>query len=155
MPQRRQRRTRRPPSYAPSSLEANPELEGVHYSDLFERYVYAVHDKPRRTLAEWLPDYFYKTPSGTYRLPATPEEEKARAEARARGTTRRIKRYLFFVRQGVAIPDRERPRDATLAEWIRQCKLAGLYEEGVLLYEKGGLNLDHLQEEAMVNVEED
>jgi hypothetical protein len=42
-----------------------------------------------------------------------------------------------------------------LAEWIRQCKLASLYEEGVLLYEKGGLNPDNLQEEAMVNVEED
>lgn len=136
-------------------MEASPELEGVHYSDLFEKYVYTVHEKPRRPLAEWLPDYFYKTPAGTYRLPATVGEEMARAEARKKGVTRRIKRYLAFVGQGVSIPERERPGDATLAEWIRQRKLAGLYEEGVMLYEKGGLNLDHLSEEAMVNVEED
>ena len=30
-----------------------------------------------------------------------------------------------------------------------------VYEQGKLLYEKGGLNLDNLPEEAMVNVEED
>ena len=49
----------------------------------------------------------------------------------------------------------KKPHDATLAEWIRHCKRAGLYEQGKLLYEKGGLNFDNLPEEAMVNVEED
>jgi len=43
----------------------------------------------------------------------------------------------------------------TLIEWLRYCKRSGLYEQGKLLYEKGGLNLDNLTEEAMVNVEED
>jgi len=38
---------------------------------------------------------------------------------------------------------------------IRYCKRSGLYEQGKLLYEKGGLNLDNLPEEAMMNVEED
>jgi hypothetical protein len=47
-----------------------------------------------------------------------------------------------------------RSSDATLAEWIRHCKRAGLYEQGKILYEKGGLNLDALPEETMVNVEE-
>ena len=42
-----------------------------------------------------------------------------------------------------------------MTEWIRYCKRSGLYEQGKLLYEKGGLNLDNLAEEAMVNVEED
>jgi hypothetical protein len=42
------------------------------------------------------------------------------------------------------IPDHERPNDATLTEWIRHCKRAGLYEQGKLLYEKGGLNPDNL-----------
>lgn len=32
---------------------------------------------------------------------------------------------------------------------------AELYEQGKLLYEKGGLNPDNLTEEALVNVEED
>ena len=39
--------------------------------------------------------------------------------------------------------------------WIRHCKRAGLYEQGKLLYEKGGLNPDNLPEDVMVNAEED
>ena len=35
------------------------------------------------------------------------------------------------------------------------CKRAGLYEQGKLLYEKGGLNPDNLPEEVRVNAEED
>jgi hypothetical protein len=66
-----------------------------------------------------------------------------------------VKRYIAQLEQGAVISDNERPNDATLAEWIRHCKRAGLYEQGKLLYEKGGLNPDNLSEEAMVNVEED
>jgi hypothetical protein len=66
-----------------------------------------------------------------------------------------VKRYIAQLEQGAVIPDHERPNDATLAEWIRHCKRAGLYEQGKLLYEKGGLNPDNLPEEAMVGVEED
>lgn len=42
-----------------------------------------------------------------------------------------------------------------MTEWIRYYKRSGLYEQGKLLYEKGGLNLDNLAEESMVNVEKD
>jgi len=136
-------------------LNKNPGDEGVHYSDLFEHYIYAVKDKPRRQLAEFLPDYFYKTEQGTWRLPASEEEEKAKREARLKGLGRRVKRYIAQLEQGAVIPDHERPNDATLAEWIRHCKRAGLYEQGKLLYEKGGLNPDNLPEDAMVGVEED
>ena len=129
--------------------------EGVHYSDIFEQYVYTVKDKPRRQLADWLPDYFYKTDAGTYRLPATQEEEQLKQESRASGANRRIKRYLSYIQQGLLIPDKERPNDTTLAEWIRMSKRSGMYEAGKLLYEKGGLNLDNLPETTMVNVEED
>jgi len=136
-------------------LKKNPGDEGVHYSDLFEHYIYAVKDKPRRQLAEFLPDYFYKTEQGTWRLPASEDEEKAKREARVKGLGRRVKRYIAQLEQGAVIPENERPNDATLAEWIRHCKRAGLYEQGKLLYEKGGLNPDNLPEEAMVGVEED
>lgn len=136
-------------------LDKNPGCEGVHYSDIFEYYVYAVKDKPRRQLVEFLPDYFYKTEEGTWRLPMSEEEEVAKHEARAKGLGRRVKRYIAQLEQGVAIADRDRPTDTTLAEWIRHCKRAGLYEEGKFLYEKGGLNPDSLPEEVMVNVEED
>ncbi|HWE63948.1 MAG TPA: hypothetical protein VHB98_19715 [Chloroflexota bacterium] len=136
-------------------MEAQPDLDGVHYSDLFERYVYGVKDKPRRELADWLPDYFFRTPSGGYRLPQSEDEGRAKATARAAGVNRRIKRYLAYIRQGVAIPARERQGAATLAEWVRQCKRTGLYEEGKLLYEQGGLTLDALSEEQQVEMEED
>lgn len=136
-------------------LVKNPIVEGVHYSDVFEHYVFTVKDKPRRPLAEWLLDYFFKTNNGTYRLPISEEERCLKAEGRSKGTQRRIKRYIAFLHQGVTILDKERPNDSTLAEWIRHCKRSGLYEQGKLLYEKGGLNLDNLPEEAMVNVEED
>jgi DNA modification methylase len=136
-------------------MKANPESEGVHYSDLFEQYVYAVKEKPRRTLTDWLPDYFYKTDDGTWRLPATDEEAEAKKKGRTSGTNRRIKRYIAYLQQAVSVPAHEQPNDATLAEWIRHCKRAGLYEQGKLLYEKGGLNVDALNEEMLVNVEED
>lgn len=136
-------------------LQEHPELEGVHYSDIFEQYIYSVKDKPRRPLAEWLLDYFYKTDSGTYRLPQSDEEKKLKAEGRVKGTHRRVKRFIAYLQQGVAIPAKEQPNDATLAEWLRYCKRSGLYEQGKLLYEKGGLNLGNLSEKDMVNAEED
>ena len=128
--------------------------EGVHYSDLFEQYIY-IKDKPRRALIDWLPDYFYKTEAGTWRLPATDEEEQTKHQGRTSGANRRIKRYIAYLNQAVAMPSSERPNDATLAEWIRHCKRAGLYEQGKLLYEQGGIKLDALSEEMAVHVEED
>ena len=136
-------------------LKMNRHKEGVHYSNIFEHYIYSVQDKPRRQLQDWLPDYFYKTAEGTYRLPGNQEEEDAKARGRLAGINRRIKRYVAYLTQGVPVPEKERPGDATLAEWIRQCKLTGLYLEGKTLFEKSGLDLNHLSEEAQVNVEED
>jgi hypothetical protein len=134
-----------------------PEDEGVHYSDIFEHYVYVVpaKDKPRRPLVEWLLDYFYKTDEGTYRLPASAEEEQIKREGRSQGVSRRIRRYLAYLEQGVPVPAGERPGDATIADWIRHCKRSSMYEQGKQLYEKGGLNLENLTEEEQVNVDED
>ena len=135
-------------------LREDPEHTGVHYSNLFEQYIY-YPDKPRRALADWLPDYFFKTDEGTWRPPMNNEETQLKARTRAAGTNRRIKRFIAFLEQGVPVPERERPTDATLADWIRQSKRSGLYEYGKLIYEKGGLNLDHVPEELSVAVEED
>lgn len=141
--------------FVEKKLKEQPWLEGVHYSDIFEHYVYSVKDKPRRPLAEWLLDYFFKTDVGTYRLPQSEDEKKLKAEGRAKGTHRLVKRFTAYLQQGIAIPPKERPNDATLAEWLRYCKRSGLYEHGKLLYEKGGLNLNNLSEKDMVNAEED
>ena len=85
----------------------------------------------------------------------TEEEERAKVEGRSKGTSRRIKRYLSYLEQGVTIPESEQPNDSTLAEWIRHAKRSALYEAGKALFEKGGLDLQHLPEETAVNVEED
>lgn len=138
-----------------SRLDVHPENEGLHYSEIFEHYIYAVKDKPRTRLADWLLDYFFKTEAGTYRPPESEEEERLKAEGRAKGVNRRIKRYLSFLEQGVSVPKNEIPSDATLADWIRSCKRSGMYREGKLLYELGGLNLEGLSEEGQVDVEED
>ena len=138
-----------------TKLGVSPWSDGIHYSDLFEHFIYTVQEKPRRPMVEWLLDYFYKTESGTYRLPATDEEARIKAEGRSKGTGRRIRRYLAFLEQSVAIPIGEQQNDSTLADWIRHAKLSGMYEAGKMLFERGGLSLDRLSEEAAVNVEED
>ena len=136
-------------------LEKNPEEEGVHYSDIFEHYVYTVKEQPRRSLADWLLDYFYKTDIGTYRLPLNEEEERLKKEGRAKGVSRHIRRHLTYIEQGVPVPEDERPSDATMADWVRHCKRAGMYEQGKTLYERGGLNTGRFSDEGQVNVEED
>jgi ParB-like chromosome segregation protein Spo0J len=135
-------------------LKKKPELEGVHYSDLFEQYL-PVHDKPRRLLADWLVEFFIKTPSGTWRLPDV-EEGHQLARLREAGTLRRIKRFANALIEGVTVRDKDRPgSDVDLLEWLRQCRRAGLYDQGKAIYEKGGLNTANLSEEQQIEAEDD
>ena len=135
-------------------LKKTPELEGVHYSDLFEQYL-PVHDKPRRLLADWLVEYFIKTASGTWRLPDK-EEVQQLAKLRETGTLRRIKRFANALIEGVPVRDKDRPgNDVDLLDWLRQCRRAGLYEQGKAIYEKGGLNSANLTDEQQIEAEDD
>jgi 16S rRNA G966 N2-methylase RsmD len=135
-------------------LKKKPELEGVHYSDLFEQYL-PVHDKPRRLLADWLPEYFIKTASGTWRLPDT-EEGQVLAKLREAGTLRRIKRFANTLIDGVPVREKDRPgSDVDMLDWLRQCRRAGLYEQGRAIYEKGGLNSASLTDEQQIEAEDD
>jgi len=136
-------------------LKKHPEDEGIHYSDIFEHYIFTVKDKPRRALVDWLSDYLYKTEEGTYRLPITEEENKIKKEGRAKGIARRIRHYLAHLEQGVPIREQDRPSDATLVEWLRHCRRASLYEQGKILFEKGGIKLEALSEKQQIDVEED
>jgi DNA modification methylase len=136
-------------------LRKHPEDEGVHYSDLFEQYL-PITDKPRRLLADWLPEYFFKTPAGTWRPPVDTKEREQKAVLRQTGTLRWIKRFANALIDGVPVRDNDRPgNDHTLADWIRQCRRAGLFEQGRALYEKGGLNLEHLNETEQIEAEDD
>ena len=60
-------------------------------------------------------------------------------------------------------PDRRRARAGQgpprqrrgSADWLRQCRRAGLYEQGKAIYEKGGLNLANLNDEQQIEAEDD
>jgi DNA modification methylase len=135
-------------------LRKQPELEGVHYSDLFEQYL-PIPDKPRREPLEWLPEFLVKTPSGTWRL-ASGEEAQQLAKLREAGTLRRIKRFANALIEGVPVRDKDRPgSDVDLLDWLRQCRRAGLYEQGKAIYEKGGLNSANLTDEQQIEAEDD
>jgi len=138
-------------------IKERPYLLGVTFAELYEHFLYAVDNKnkPRRPPQEWIRDYFYLNEDGTYRPPRNEEEREAKKQGRIKGLSYKIKRYLSALEQDIPIPIHLRPNDRTLAEWLRHCKRSGLYEQGKLIYEKGGLNLDNLPEEVMVNIEED
>ncbi len=136
-------------------LAAQGSETGVHYSDLFEQYL-PIPDKPRRLLQEWLPEFFYKTAEGAWRPGKDEAERKQKAELRSTGILRRIKRFGNALMEGVPPGVRDKPINAaTLADWVYQCRRAGLYELGRALYEKGGLGFDSLGEERRMQVEED
>ncbi len=136
-------------------MQAHPGEGGVHYSNLFEEYL-PISDKPRRLLQDWLPEYFYKTESGTWRPPLNEEERQVKTALRLSGELRHIKRFANALSAGVPPAERDRPANAaTLAEWLYQCRRSGLYELGRILYERGGLRFDSLGEDAQMQVEED
>jgi len=136
-------------------LTEHPEETGVHYSDLFEQYL-PVKDKPRRLLQEWLPEFFFKTVEGTWRPPASEQERSQLATLRSSGLLRRVKRFGNALLQGVPPAERDKPESiATLADWVRKCRRAGLYEIGRVLYEKSGMSFDGLDDVAQIEVEED
>jgi len=136
-------------------LAERPEQPGVHYSDLFEQYL-PVPDKPRRRLADWLPEYFFQTLESTWRPPADTEEWAQKEALRTGGALRRIKRFSRALLEGAPPHDRDRPTNvATAADWLRQCRRAGLYEWGRVLYEKGGFRFEELGDHGQLEVEED
>ena len=136
-------------------LQEHPGESGVHYSDLFEQYL-PIADKPRRLLQEWLPEFFFKTAEGTWRAAKDEEERQQKLGLRSTGVLRHIKRFANALSEGVPPGERDKPANAaTLADWIYQCRRAGLYELGRTLYEKGGLRFDGLNEELQLQVEED
>lgn len=136
-------------------LEENPEENEVHYSDLFEQYL-PIKDKPRRLLQEWLPEFFFKSPEGTWRPPKDEAETSQLAGLRSSGMLRRVKRFGNALLQGVPPHERDKPESvATLADWVRQCRRAGLYEIGKALYEKSGLSFEGLDEIRVIELEED
>ena len=84
------------------------------------------------------------------------EKREQMAALREAGTLRRIKRFANALIDGVPVRDKDRPgSDVDLLDWLRQCRRAGLYEQGRAIYEKGGLNLANLTDEQQIEAEDD
>lgn len=140
-------------------LEEKPrewKQNALHYTYIQEFYL-TVSPRPAKSLFDLLEDYFILTDAGSWRPPQTEEEREAKATGRNSSMRFAINRYcraLNATETGGAISVAQ-PNAATLAEWIRYCQRSGLFAQGKLLYEKGGLVTDELSEMAQINIEED
>ena len=84
------------------------------------------------------------------------EEGQQLANLREAGTLRRITRFANALIEGVLVRDKDRPgSDVDVLDWMRQCRRAGLYEQGKAIYEKGGLNSANLSDEQQIESEDD
>ena len=69
---------------------------------------------------------------------------------------RRIKRFANALIDCVPVREKDRHgSDVDLLDWLRQCRRAGLYEQGRAIYEKGGMNLANLDDEQQIEAEDD
>src|SRR5207245_955026 len=73
-----------------------------------------------------------------YRPPDRAEAEALR-KSRHSGLGRRIRQYVSFLRGQGEIPKDKVPDAKTLVAWLKHCSTFGLADEGVILFERGGL----------------
>lgn len=96
---------------------------------------------PRRNLAEFLEEYLVRFKDGDkwlYRAPDWAEAESLR-KSRQTGLGRRIRQYVAFLRGEGEFPKEKMPDAKTLVAWLKHCSAFGLADEGVAIYERGGL----------------
>ncbi|HOK44451.1 MAG TPA: hypothetical protein PLK67_00870, partial [Bryobacteraceae bacterium] len=96
---------------------------------------------PRRNLAEFLEEYLVRFKEGDkwlYRAPDRAEAESLR-KSRRTGLGRRIRQYVAFLRGEGEFPKEKMPDAKTLVAWLKHCSAFGLADEGVAIYERGGL----------------
>jgi hypothetical protein len=121
-------------------------LKGVEFYDCLFFYLTrwlkrAGGNTPRRNLAEFLNEYLVRFKDGDrwlFRLPDENEAELLKA-ARQSGLGRRIRRYVAFLNGEGDFPREQIPDVKTSLAWLRHCAHFGLAEEGLILFEKGGL----------------
>ena len=113
---------------------------------------------PRRNLAEFLEEYLVRFKDGNkwlYRAPDRAEAEALR-KSRQTGLGRRIRQYVAFLRGDGEFPKEKMPDAKTLVAWLKHCSAFGLADEGVAIYERGGLmaQLDSLSEDERFDADE-
>jgi hypothetical protein len=139
-------------------------LKGVEFYDCLFFYLTrwlkgrAAGKTPRRNLAEFLDEYLVHFKDGDKWLYRLPDEAEAASlkKARRTGLGRRIRQYVAFLQGAGEFPSERRPDVKTLFAWLKHCASFGLAEEGVALFEKGGLaaQLGQLPEEERWDAED-
>jgi hypothetical protein len=96
---------------------------------------------PRRNVAEFMEEYLVRFKEGDTWLyrPADRAESQGLKKSRETGLGRRIRQYCAFLHGEGDIPKEKMPDAKTLIAWVKHCAAFGLADEGVLLFEKGGL----------------
>lgn len=96
---------------------------------------------PRRNMADFLEEYLVRFRDGAKWLYRPPSESEAASlkKSRQSGLGRRVRQYVAFLRGEGEFPNEKMPDVKTLAAWLKHCANFGLADEGVALYEKGGL----------------
>lgn len=145
-------------------FELGGRMRGVEFYDCLFFYLTrflkgrAAGQTPRRNLAEFLEEYLVRSKEGDkwlYRVPDGAEAEALR-KSRQTGLGRRIRQYVSFLRGEGEFPVEKRPDPKTLFAWLKHCANFGLAEEGVLLFDKGGMAgiLGQLPEEDRYDAED-
>lgn len=113
---------------------------------------------PRRNLADFLDEYLVHFKDGDKWLYRLPDEAEAQAlkKARQTGLGRRIRQFTSYLRGEGEYPKERMPDAKTLVVWLKHCASFGLPEEGVALFEKGGLaaQINRLQEDLRYDAED-
>ena len=139
-------------------------MKGVEFYDCLFFYLTrflkgrSPSQSPRRNLAEFLEEYLVHFKDGDkwlYRVPDAAEAEALR-KSRQSGLGRRIRQYVAFLRGEGEFPAERRPDAKTSVAWLKHCANFGLADEGVLLFEKGGMAafLNQLSEDDRYDAED-
>lgn len=90
-----------------------------------------------------------------------PEADRGKLRAEVRSTMNQLKKRVVNGLEKTAVPSPKRGvlfdkgSDVDLLDWLRQCRRAGLYEQGKAIYEKGGMNSANLTDEQQIEAEDD
>lgn len=122
-------------------------LRGVEFYDCLFFYLtrwlkgLAGGKTPRRNLEEFLDEYLVRFKDGDKWLYRPPDDAEAAAlrQARQTGLGRRIRQYVAFLNGEGDFPRERLPDTKTLLAWLKHCAGFGLADEGVALFEKGGI----------------
>lgn len=132
---------------AEKKFKLGARMKGIEFYDCL--FFYLTHflkgrsagKTPKRNLADFLEEYLVRFRHGDkwlYRVPDDVEAASLR-KARQTGLGRRIRQFVSFLKGEGDFPTEKMPDAKTLVAWMKHCATFGLAEEGVLLFDRGGL----------------